>query len=201
MTFFNVARSLSFIRKLRNKQLRRQRPWDKIPNTLKATENALHAATWLLCLLYIAYMDQLRINGMSIILPAIIAGGITFFCVSYEETPCNATMQLMFKVLGLLRLALGVSAALKIDSHTSWDWSTTFWPYWCSFAIQGIIAIASLIIFFNTVINFLKDEATKADSKFYPLIVLSFVFSVGIHGLRRLCHLNVDAYHFHNIFL
>jgi hypothetical protein len=71
----------------------------------------------------------------------------------------------MTKVIVVLRLLIGFSALLKADHHTQWDWSTTFWPYWCSFAIQGIMGIASLIIFLNTILNFLKDEATKEDSK------------------------------------
>ena len=72
----------------------------------------------------------------------------------------------MMKIVLVLRFLMGFSVLLKTDDKTQWDWSTTFWPYWCSFAIQGIMAIASLIIFLNTVLNYLKEEASKSDSNF-----------------------------------
>lgn len=71
----------------------------------------------------------------------------------------------MTKVVVVLRLLMALSVILKVDEKTTWDWSTTFWPYWCSFAIQGILAIASFIIFINTFLNYLKEESTKQDSK------------------------------------
>ena len=107
----------------------------------------------------------LNLNSLTSLLPALIACALNCFFLKYEETPCNATMQLMTKIVIVLRLLIGFSAALKCDHKTQWDWSTTFWPYWCSFAIQGIMAIASLIIFLNTVLNYLKEEASKQDSK------------------------------------
>ena len=70
----------------------------------------------------------------------------------------------MTKVVVVLRLLMALSVILKVDEKTTWDWSTTFWPYWCSFAIQGILAIASFIIFINTFLNYLKEESTKQDS-------------------------------------
>lgn len=54
---------------------------------------------------------------------------------------------------------------MKIDEHAHWDWSTAFWPYWCSFAIQAIMGVASLIIFVNTIFNYFKNEAIIEDSK------------------------------------
>jgi hypothetical protein len=56
---------------------------------------------------------------------------------------------------------MSMSVLLKSDNRTAWDWSTTFWPYWCSFAIQGIMSIASFIIFVNTILNYMKEDATK----------------------------------------
>jgi hypothetical protein len=70
----------------------------------------------------------------------------------------------MIKIVLVLRFLLGFSIMLKLDNKTSWDWSTTFWPYWCSFAIQGIMAIASVIIFMNTCLNYWKGSSSKSDS-------------------------------------
>ena len=52
---------------------------------------------------------------MSVIIPSIIACGVNCFLVSYEETPCNATMMLVTKVLTVLRLFVALSAFAKID--------------------------------------------------------------------------------------
>jgi hypothetical protein len=41
----------------------------------------------------------------------------------------------MTKIIIVLRFLIGFSVLMKIDAKTAWDWSTTFWPYWCSFAI------------------------------------------------------------------
>lgn len=57
-------------------------------------------------------------SGLGIATPAIIACAISCFCIRYEETPCNATMQLMTKVIIVLRLLIGFSALLKLDHHT-----------------------------------------------------------------------------------
>jgi uncharacterized membrane protein len=68
-------------------------------------------------------------------------------------------------VITVLRLLIAASAFIKADHRAQWEWSTTFWPYWCSFAIQGILGIASFVIFVNTVLNYFKDEALFGDSK------------------------------------
>jgi uncharacterized membrane protein len=69
------------------------------------------------------------------------------------------------KVIIVLRLLVAISAFIKVDNRVQWDWSTTFWPYWCSFVIQAILCIASFISFAETVINYFKDEAIIEDSK------------------------------------
>ena len=76
-----------------------------------------------------------KVDGLTIIIPALLACLLNCFCIKYEETPCNATIQLMTKIVIVLRLLMGFSILLKTDSRTDWDWSTAFWPYWCSFAI------------------------------------------------------------------
>ena len=171
---FHTYKTWVYFQLLRNRKLLREQPWQRSSWLLRVAENALYAAVWLLIMLYIAFRGELKLSGLAITTPAVIACCITCFCIKYEETPCNATMQLMSKVIIVLRLFIGFSAALKLDQHTKWDWSTTFWPYWCSFAIQGIMGIASLIIFFNTVLNYLKEESTKEDSKLDFMFKLQF---------------------------
>lgn len=120
---------------------------------------------------------------------------INCFCMNYEETPCNATILLINKVITVLRLLIGLSAFLKLDHLAQWDWSTTFWPYWCSFAIQAIMAVASLIIFVNTVFNFFKEEAIVEDSKLtHILIKYSLGLFLGIYSDKwvRHCHFHPD---------
>ena len=93
-----------------------------------------------------------------------IATLLNCFCYRIEETPCNATVALLSKVMFILRFLLYMSILLRADKRTDWDWSTTFWPYWCSFAIQGIMTIASFIICINTIVNYFRDESTGYDS-------------------------------------
>ena len=81
-------------------------------------------------------------------------------------------MMLVTKVLTVLRLFVALSAFAKIDHRAQWDWSTTFWPYWCSFAIQAIMAVASMIILVNTILNYLKDEAIREDCKSETFIMI-----------------------------
>ena len=101
---------------------------------------------------------------MPLIIIIMIATLLNCFCYRIEETPCNATVALLSKVMFILRFLLYMSILLRADKRTDWDWSTTFWPYWCSFAIQGIMTIASFIICINTIVNYFRDESTGYDS-------------------------------------
>lgn len=116
-------------------------------------------------MIFIHFKSSGQINGFATIIPAGLACGVGCICVGYEETPCNATMNLLSKIIAVLRLLIAFSAFLKVDHHTNWEWSTTFWPYWCSFAIQAIIGVASFIIFVNTILNYYREEAIIEDSK------------------------------------
>lgn len=142
-------------------------PWQRASLVLKLFENLLYLFIWALAFFYVTQLQQEdKVDGFYIITPALLACALNCFCIKYEETPCNATIYLMTKIVLVLRLLITFSVMLKVDNKAEWDWSTTFWPYWCSFAIQGIMGIASLIIFLNTVLNYLKEESTKADSKY-----------------------------------
>jgi hypothetical protein len=83
-------------------------------------------------------------------------------------------------VITVLRLLIAASAFIKADHRAQWEWSTTFWPYWCSFAIQAILGIASFVIFINTVLNYFKDEALFGDilASFWAF-VMTFGFVIG----------------------
>ena len=52
---------------------------------------------------------------------------------------------------------------IKVEATLDWAWSTTFWPYWCSITIQGVVVIATGVIFINTLGNFFKGEAKLFD--------------------------------------
>lgn len=52
---------------------------------------------------------------------------------------------------------------IKHEAELDWDWSTTFWPYWCSITIQGVLVIATGVIFINTLGSFFKSDAKFND--------------------------------------
>jgi len=126
-----------------------------------------------------------------------LACAVGCICIGYEETPCNATINLLINIISVLRLLVAISAFLKIDRHTNWEWSTTFWPYWCSFAIQAIIGIASFIIFVNTVLNYYKEEAIIEDSKLIKTNSFSLGGLLGLHCDFRLRHFDLDPHNQH----
>ena len=60
---------------------------------------------------------------------------------------------------------VGSMAIIRNDADLDWDWSTTFWPYWCSITIQGVLVIATGVIFINTLGSFFRSDA-----KFHDLL-------------------------------
>ena len=128
-------------------------------------EHSLHTIFFILIMLFLCDQKIFKIDSLYLISISFLATAIHCLCYKMEETPCNATVALLSKVLLVLKFLLYMSVLLRVDGKAEWDWSTTFWPYWCSFAIQGIMTIASFIIWVNTIINYLRDEATKKDSK------------------------------------
>mmetsp|Transcript_53817 Transcript_53817/g.73744 ORF Transcript_53817/g.73744 Transcript_53817/m.73744 type:complete len:217 (-) Transcript_53817:1112-1762(-) len=144
-------------------------------------ENSMYFGVSLLLPFYLMPKDSaLHIPGLVIISPLVFAALINLLLFKYIETPCNASYQLTSKVLICLRICLVVNSIIKIDGYVSWDWSTTFWPYWCSFAIHGILTVASIIIFFNTICAVIKMEASNSDvigSGWAALLCLGFIFA------------------------
>ena len=101
--------------------------------------------------------------GWVIVIFAVLSGFINLFLVRYEQTPCNATFHLTVKVLLIIRLMIGSMAIIRQDAELDWDWSTTFWPYWCSITIQGVLVIATGVIFINTLGSFFRSDAKFHD--------------------------------------
>jgi hypothetical protein len=130
-----------------------------------------------------------------------LACAVGCICASYEETPCNATINLLIKIISVLRLFVAISAFLKVDHQTSWEWSTTFWPYWCSFAIQAIIGIASFVIFANTILNYARQEAIIEDSKHFIIKKFSLGSPLGIYSDFWVCDLDPSANHQYHLIL
>ena len=136
--------------------MREKFPWKQTSIKLKLFEQLLYMMAYTFLTLYMYFGFEIKFNGFAAFIPAALACAISTIFISYEETPCNATMQLTVKLLTVLRLMIAGSAFMKTSKKAQMDWSTTFWPYWCSFAIQAILGGASFVIFINTVINFLK---------------------------------------------
>ncbi len=133
-SFLHCYKFVRYSRMLFDKKLNRQMPFARCSFFLKVFENGIYAVTWVMLVIYL--YDQERFNiSIAISSMVFLASCINCFCIKYEETPCNATMQLLSKILIVLRFLLCFSVLMKIDHRTSWDWSTAFWPYWCSFAI------------------------------------------------------------------
>ena len=69
------------------------------------------------------------------------------------------------KTVLVLRLLVGANIIIKQEAELDWEWSTAFWPYWCSFTIQAVLIIAMVVIFLNTLSLFVKSEAKFHDGK------------------------------------
>ena len=95
----------------------------------------------------------------------------------------------------VLRLLVGANIIIKQEAELDWEWSTAFWPYWCSFTVQAILIIATAVIFFNTISLYLRGEALMFDllgslwgflmatgfmlSTLQPVIEIIRIFDVG----------------------
>ena len=69
------------------------------------------------------------------------------------------------KTVLVLRLLVAANIVIKQEAELDWEWSTAFWPYWCSFTIQAVLIIATVVIFLNTLSLFFKSEAKLHDGK------------------------------------
>lgn len=134
---------------------------------LKIVEHALMMVIMLLMPFYLQGEKSLlgRIPGWVIIIIGACSAFINLFLVKYEQTPCNATFNLTVKALLIIRLLVGTMSILRQEAALEWDWSTTFWPYWCSITVQGVLVIATGVIFINTLGSFFRS-----DTKFHDLL-------------------------------
>jgi hypothetical protein len=144
---------------------RKSFPWQTSDLVLALIENLLYILAYTTLAVYLSTAPIGHVFSYGILIPTGLACCLNCLCRKQETTPCNSTMLLLSRVTTALRLLVGLSVFLKVDVKTQWDWSSTFWPYWCSFAIQSIMGIASFIIFVNTVLNYYKEEAIIEDSK------------------------------------
>ena len=102
---------------------------------LKIMEHFLLALSMVLIPFYLQESPVIGIPGWVLVLPPMLSGLINLFLVKYEQTPCNATFQLTVKTVLVLRLLVGANIIIKQEANVDWEWSTAFWPYWCSFTI------------------------------------------------------------------
>ena len=129
---------------------------------LKIVENLLMAITMMMIPFYLLE-EKFQFSGWYLLVPCLISAIINLLIVKYDMSPCNSTFQLTVKTVLFLRLIVGANIILKTEADMEWEWSTAFWPYWCSFTIQAVIVIATLVIFLNTVGLFFRHEASKHD--------------------------------------
>lgn len=155
------------ILQLRNQSvMRRMGKWLKGRLYLRIVEHTLLAVTMALIPFYMQEEPQVWIPGWLLLIPTSAQCLLNLFFVKYDKTPCNATYQLTLKTVLVLRFLVGVNILIKWEAKLDWDWSTAFWPYWCSFTIQAVLIIATIVIFFNTVSLFFKSEAKFHDGKY-----------------------------------
>ena len=147
-------------RNLKDARLMRQRgKWLRPRIYLRIVEHLLLSISMVLIAFYIQREDPvMKLPGYVVLAPPLLSAAINLFLVRYIQTPCNATYFLTMKVVLFLRLMIGISVVCKVENYATWDWTTTFWPYWCSFAIQGILVLAAGVIFVNTFVGVLKKE-------------------------------------------
>ena len=165
LVFFYLRFVYFHIRTLGNREIMKlMGKWLRPRLYLKIIEHALMALTMVTIPLYLLegspYFD---FSGWWLLLPPSLAAIINLLIVKYDQSPCNATFQLTVKTVLFLRLLVGANIILKTEGNLKWEWSTAFWPYWCSFTIQAVIVIATLVIFLNTVGLFFRHEASKHD--------------------------------------
>jgi hypothetical protein len=132
---YHGSKVVEYVRNLFNKKLMNKLPWQRSHLQMRIFENLLYVVSYLSLMIFLYFDASNQLNGFAAIVPAGLACAISCLCIGYEETPCNATMNLLTKVISVLRILIAVSAFMKVDKQTNWEWSTTFWPYWCSFAI------------------------------------------------------------------
>ena len=153
--------------------MRRMGKWLKPRLYLKMVEHGLLALDMVLIPFYLQEEPILRIPGWLLIIPPTLSGLINLFMVKFDSTPCNSTLQLTIKIVLVLRLVVGANIVLKQEANLDWEWATAFWPYWCSFTIQAVLIIATIVIFLNTITVYCRGEAAMHDGKYRVFYNLS----------------------------
>jgi hypothetical protein len=154
----------------------KHRPWEKTRTILAVIENLIYIVTYgfFIDLMYSVEKTEIK-SGFYFFVPLMLAAFVDLVLVKFEESPCNSSFYVMSRMLSGLRLLFSFSITMKIGNYSSWSWSTTFWPYWCSFAIMGILGIASVIMLFSSIVNYCKGETVVLDSKsFHSLLIFSY---------------------------
>lgn len=80
----------------------------------------------------------------------------------------------------VLRLCIAGNIIAKLESGLDWEWATAFWPFWCSFIIQAVLVISTIVIFLNTLALFCKREnkCNELLGSFWGLLMASgFMFA------------------------
>ena len=117
----------------------------------------------LLLLFYLVLLvwcaQVLPLHAMVALFPLFFAMIVRFIASKWPILPCESLYHLFSCAGQLLRFCLTLTVLLKLNGHTNWDWSTTFWPYWCSFAIQIIMSIFCLIMLLSNVSAYVQGEA------------------------------------------
>lgn len=195
LILFYATFVIDHVVQLRNKkQMRLYGKWLKPRLYLKIIEHILMAISMALIPFYLQQKPLINVPGWLLLVPPILSGLINLFLVKYEQTPCNATFQLTVKTVLVIRLLVGANIIIREEAELNWDWSTTFWPYWCSFTIQAVLVIATVVIFLNTLSSYFKNEAKMHDvlgslwgllmaagfmlSTLQPVIVIIKIFDV-----------------------
>jgi hypothetical protein len=161
--------------------MKRMGKWLKPRLYLRMVEHGLLGLLMVLMPFYMQEKPMIWIPGWFLLIPPVLSGIINLFLVKYDQTPCNATFQLTIKTVLVLRLVVGANIILKHEAQLDWEWATAFWPYWCSFTIQAVLIIATVVIFLNTISLFFRSEARMHDGKLG--LVLSFLFVIVLGSL------------------
>ena len=85
--------------------------------------------------------------------PMILALLLRLIKFRKEPSPCSSLLQL-FKTMGVIfRLSLVITLSVKFEDMMDWTWQSAFWygsikcrPLWCSFAIQGVMILFTLVL-------------------------------------------------------
>ena len=85
--------------------------------------------------LYLQPHPIVHIPGWFLMIFPGVATIVNLFFVKLPNTPCNNSFAVVSKAILIVRLAIAYNVILRYELDISWDWKTTFWPYWLSFTL------------------------------------------------------------------